>query len=523
MLHNRIEEYCTHKSIEPKAVAGEPAVSVSDAVSALSFYYEKIRNVMEYADDHLLRQMAIRRILSRRSLFGKDAAAIAGPLVRELVRSRYVPNNTLPVATIAKTERLLSFYFAALAGLKKERLLTDKRQDWLAHLTACASDEIFVPMTHEEGLVRVMADVLAPFLEKSANSLDPRVKKGQLLIACYRILLRPNIHRLRYFLFKQSFAALLSLSTAEISARGAALCDAMDAIDAAIFYPLNGRLQRVFRRFRMPFIVLHTIVKRGGRKALEDPISLDENVRKVCEKMYALQRMRLIGRTVRAFIYIFLTKMILGFSVEIPYDLLTTKHIKLQPLMLNIIVPPVVLGFISFTVRMPGKANTDAVVQAVREIVYADEKQELFVPEKISFKKRGIGLSVTFNILYGVLSAISIGLFAWVLAKLDFNIVSGVILFFFLSLVMFFGMTLRRMINDMVVVRRRERFLWLFIAQFFDPIMRLGQWLSFKIARINVLVFLFDMLIELPFQALVEITEEWFSFMKEKKEDLEQR
>ena len=128
-----------------------------------------------------------------------------------------------------------------------------------------------------------------------------------------------------------------------------------------------------------------------------------------------------------------------------------------------------------------------------------------------------------FNILYAILSALSIGFFTWVLARLDFNIVSGIILFFFLSLVMFFGITLRRMINDLVVVKKRERFLWLFIAQFFDPIMRLGQWLSFKIARINVLIFLFDMLIELPFQAFVDITEEWFSFMKEKKEDLEER
>ncbi len=134
-----------------------------------------------------------------------------------------------------------------------------------------------------------------------------------------------------------------------------------------------------------------------------------------------------------------------------------------------------------------------------------------------------MGLSIVFNILYAILSAISIGLFTWVLVKLDFNIVSGMILFFFLSLVMFFGITLRRMINDLVIIKGRERFLWLFIAHFFDPIMRLGQWLSFRIARINVLVFLFDMLIELPFQAFVDITEEWFAFMKEKKEDLEQR
>lgn len=522
-MHTRIDEYLKAKGSEPRAAAGEPVVSVSDAVSALSFYYEKIRNVMEYADDHLLRQMAIRRILGRRSFFGQDAPQIATPLVRELVRSRYIPNNVLPMGMIKKVEDILSFYFAALVGLRKERLLTDKRQDWLLHMAACAIDELLVPMNAEEALVRVMADVLAPSLEKSAPSLDVRVRKGQLLIACYRILLRPNIHRLQYFLLKQSFAVLLSETPQGIAGRAREVVDAMEKIAVAITYPLNGRLQRVFRRFRIPFIAMHTIVKRSGVSALADPGRLDEEVRKLCEKMYAMQRGRLVGRTIRAFIYIFLTKMVLGFSVEIPYDLFTVHHVKMQPLILNVVVPPVILAFISFTVRMPGSDNTNAIVQAVREIVYPETKQTIFVPEKISFVRRGTGLSIVFNILYGVLSAISIGLFAWILMKLDFNAVSGVILFFFLSLVMFFGITLRRMISDLIVVKKRERFLWLFIAQFFDPIMRLGQWLSFKIARINVLIFLFDILIELPFQAFVDITEEWFSFMKEKKEDLEQR
>lgn len=523
MFHSRIEEYLQQKSTEPKAKEGEPTVVVSDAVSALSFYYEKIRNVMEYQDDHLLRQMAIRRILGRRSMFGQDASAIAGPLVREIVRSRYVANNTLPQTIIKDVECILTFYFAVLTGLKRERLLDNKEQDWVLHMASCAIDELLAPMTAEEALARVMADVLMPSLEKSLAQLDPRVKKGQLLIACYRILFRPNIHRLQFFLLKQSFGVLLSESPQGILTRAAAYADAHKTIDAAIVYPLNGKLQRTFRRFRVPFIVLHTIVKRSGKSALDDALALDEQVTKVCEKMYTMQRGRLVGRTIRAFVYIFLTKMVLGFSVEIPYDLFSVKHVKMQPLILNVVVPPVILAFISFTVRMPGKDNTQAIVQAVREIAYPDAKQTIFIPEKISFKKRGMGLSIVFNILYFLLSAISIGVFAWLLMKLDFNIVSGVILFFFLSLVMFFGITLRKMINDLVIVRRRERFLWLFISQFFDPIMRLGQWLSFKIARINVLIFLFDMLIELPFQAFVDITEEWFSFMKEKKEDLEQR
>ena len=59
------------------------------------------------------------------------------------------------------------------------------------------------------------------------------------------------------------------------------------------------------------------------------------------------------------------------------------------------------------------------------------------------------------------------------------------------------------------------------IESLFLPIVSVGRWLSFNISRINIFVFIFDVLIELPLQALLEITEEWFAFLKEKKEEID--
>ena len=47
----------------------ESTISVSEVSSALAFYYEKIRNIIDYQDEHLLRQSAIKRILNRRLIF----------------------------------------------------------------------------------------------------------------------------------------------------------------------------------------------------------------------------------------------------------------------------------------------------------------------------------------------------------------------------------------------------------------------------------------------------------------------
>jgi hypothetical protein len=40
-------------------------LQVSDLISKMSFYYEKIRNAVHYSEDHLLRKDAIFRILKR--------------------------------------------------------------------------------------------------------------------------------------------------------------------------------------------------------------------------------------------------------------------------------------------------------------------------------------------------------------------------------------------------------------------------------------------------------------------------
>ncbi len=522
-IHQRIGEYGKTFLAEKKGEQGEATITSTEAASFLAFYYEKIRNAMEYQDDHLIRQSAIRRILGRRMIFSLSPSDIAKALVQELVRSRYLSNNTVPVSIVGRVEQILSVYLALLESMKRQRLFTDKRQDWVLHMVSCALDELFIPMDAEEGLVRMMADVLMPAVEKSFAKVDDRIKKGQLAIAAYRILLRPNIFRLNYFLLKQSFPQWSNGSLADTDARAKEIPEVMSRISSAIRYPLNARMQGAFRRFRIAFIVLHSIVKQRGVAILDDPSKLDEQVRKVCEKMYATQKKRLYSRTIRAFIYIFLTKMVVGFAVEIPYDQLTVHHVKLQPLLINLLFPPCVLAAIAFSVRLPGNANTNDIVQAVSEIVYDDTQQKVFVPQKITVRRRGMALSVVFNIIYAIISVASIGLLAWILQKFDFNIASGFILFLFLSLVMFFGITLRRLIGDLVILKTRERFFWLFVSQFFDPIMRLGQWLAFRISRINILIYIFDILIELPFQALVDITEEWFTFLKEKKDDLEHR
>ena len=51
------------------------------------------------------------------------------------------------------------------------------------------------------------------------------------------------------------------------------------------------------------------------------------------------------------------------------------------------------------------------------------------------------------------------------------------------------------------------------------PILRAGQWLSRQMGRFNILQF-FDFLFEAPFKMFLSVLEEWFAYLREKKEAL---
>jgi hypothetical protein len=51
------------------------------------------------------------------------------------------------------------------------------------------------------------------------------------------------------------------------------------------------------------------------------------------------------------------------------------------------------------------------------------------------------------------------------------------------------------------------------------PFMTIGKWVISGLSKLNVLVLIFNLVIELPFQLFVEFIENFRSFLKSKKEE----
>jgi hypothetical protein len=519
-ISEKIHAYLKSKESQESVPVDEPRVAVNEAVGAVAFYYEKLRNVVDYQDEHLIRQNAIRRIINRRLIVQDSYEDVALSLIKELVRSRYFPNNTIPYSKVKEVSNILGFYIGAVDALTHHADFSEKEKDALISYAACAIDEYLAPMTQEEALVKLMYDVCESELISADLDSDEKIRKTQIFVACYRVLLRPDAERLRYFLLKQVYAACARPVDANPKDFANNFFSLQKRISDIIRHSHNKKILPFLRRYRIAFILLHTIIRSKTKSILEDPDELETQIQKLCEQLYISQRKRLYGRSIRAFVYIFLTKMLLGIGVELPYDLLTIHHINILPLIINIMFPPVLLLCMTLSAKLPSAENTAKILQAVKEIVSTDEPRKVFTVQRLPAKKKRIILPIVFTLLYLAFFGISFGAIAWVLRALHFNVVSGVIFFLFLSLVTFFGVSIRRSVQEYIMVYKKPNVLMAFLDPFFLPIVLVGRWLSSNISRINVFVFIFDVLIELPFQALIDITEEWFAFIKEKKEEI---
>lgn len=521
-LTERLQTFLKNRIEKKEWGESENRITVNEAIGAIAFYYEKIRNIVDYQDEHLIRQNAIRRILGRRIIVAESFEDIASGLLKELVRYRYFPNNSLPFLLVGRVTRILNFYLGIVKELSARRELSDSDKDWLISMAACCIDEELVPMTEERALVQLMYQCLEQNVSaKNGPADDDPMKKLQIYIACYRTLLRPDIDRLRHLLLVHNFPEWEERESPDLSARASEYANIRRTIDVIINHPLNRKLLPSFRRFRIPFVVLFTLVRNGQEAIFSNPEALEKEVERICDGFYAVQKKRLYSRTVRAFVYILLTKMALGLALELPYDLLTINRINIPPLLVNILFPPIFLAAMVGFVTFPGKNNTRAITQAVKEIAYTDAEKKIFVPQRYSTKQKSIPTLVVFYTLYVLLFALSFSIIGWFLHKLHFNLVSSIVFIVFFCLISFFGINLRRSVLDLVITKQKIGLFGTLVESLFLPIVSVGRWLSFNISRVNIFVFIFDVLIELPLQALLEITEEWFAFLKEKKEELE--
>jgi hypothetical protein len=521
-IHTMITGYLS--GLQPPREYRGPKLHVDHLVSKVSVVYEKIRNSLEYQEEHLIRRSAIERGILRRWAPKKSAQALAKSLIYDLVRGRYLPNDQLPETDIDEVGKIINKHIL-LANLSKhfvaEKKDKEKITTWLISLCACEIEDYFAPPIKEKAMINGMYEVFHEYVSLADKKITPQDRDIQVYIAIMYALMKYDNTLVAWNLFKHYCPEWLNFNTDEMAGVAKKIMAVKQQIQNDLAHPIGEKVVRFMQRHTIIFWIIQDVIEKNKTQSLNifaNQNLLEKEIIEACAKKYKLTRSKRRRSTLRSFIYIFLTKMMLAIALEIPYDLYVIKHTEYLPISINILFHPFLLFFVASSVRMPKADNTQKIVQSINTLVYKPKDTQLYQIK--TFKPTKTSLKIIFFLLYTLMFAISFGAIVYILRRLNFNVVSGLLFLFFIAVISFFGLKMRQMVRELILIKKKEGFISRMINFLSLPILRAGRWLSRNIRTINLLVFILDYIIERPFKKTMEVSEEFVEYVKEKEEEV---
>jgi len=521
-IHNMINAYLVGLRT-PKEIKG-PKLKVDHLVSKVSSAYEKVRNAIEYQEEHLIRRSAIERGIKRRWQSKKSADVIAKSLVLDLIRGRYLPNDNLSETTLEDVTKIINKYIH-FANLLKHYIEDRQEKEniifWMISFCACELEDLFSPNIKDRAMIAGMYEVFHEYIDFAKQKITSQEKDVQIYIAIMRALTKYDDTLISWNLFKQHHSNWLEIAEDEIDRIVKKISETKKQIIQELSHPIGEKIMRFMQKNSILFWIMQDIIEKHKGSSLQvfsDQGLLEKEIIAACENKYKTIRKKRIRATLRSFVYIFITKMMMALALELPYDLYFVDHTNYTPIAINVLFHPLLLFFVAMSTPMPKANNTQQIVKSIKAMVSTSKDSPLYQIKV--FKPTKKYLMSVFYFLYLILFIISFGIIITILRKLNFNIVSGLLFIFFITVISFFGLKMRQMVRELILIKKKEGFISRIINFLSLPVLRAGRWLSSNIKSINLIVFIFDYIIERPFKKTMEVSEEFVEYVKEKEEEV---
>lgn len=501
---------------------------VDEVASKVAGFYEKIRGVVDWKEEHLFRKTAIERMAKRRLIFRKNSEEIAAPLIYELIRGGHFPNDKIPESKIEEVQKIINKYVFILdnASSSVKEKLKVRFYDWILEIAACEIEETLAPPLREKALLDYTTELMKGRIEVrkgkiSAIDISEEEKNTQIFVAIQRALLNFDSALITYNLLKKRYSNWLNLPQEQLEEITKNIYSIRERIEKDLNHPLADKFYQVCERYDTPYLILGDIISENPM-AIQEKISNPEVLEELIRRDYNRRATTLKSRLGRAAFYatlsIFLTNILSLYIIEIPLAKFVFGHFSPLAIAIDIFGPTLLMFFIIITIKPPKKENLEVIIMEVMKIVYEEKKKEVY--EVRIYPKRNIFITFLINIFYISAFAVFAGLIVFGLNQINLPITSHIIFIIFISLITFAGTKIRRRAKELEVIETKENFLYFFVDLFAIPITQLGKWLSTRWKKYNAIAKFFSYLIDMPFQLFVEFLEQWRYFLKEKKEEI---
>jgi len=526
-----------YQSLQPKE--GVSTIHVDEVASKVAAFYEKIRGIIDWKEEHLLKRRAIERILKRRLFSQLDLTngnfsknSIAQPLVLELIRGGHFPNDRLEESKIKEVQRVIDKYIFILnqlnhsttAGPKKSKL---QLYGWLLGIAACEIEEILSPSLKERALINYMFESMRERIRINEGILKIRgikeeEKNIQVYIAVQRALFKLDAPVISYHLLKYRYSEWRNLPESQLKEIAQNIHSIQKEIERNLNHPLADKFYQVCEKYDTPYLLLGDVIQKdpmGIKEKISNPEILENLIRVAYDKRVKTLKSRLGRAAFYSTLSIFLTNVVSLLAVEIPFNrLVTGYYFNFLAMGIDIFVPTLLMFFLVVTIKPPQKENREQVVMEVMKIAYQTEKKDIY--EIKSFPERSAILTAIVNLFYFLGFSGTLALIIWGLYKINFPPLSYLIFIVFLSLIAFAGAKIRQRAKELQVIEEKETLFHFIVDPFAVPVIHLGKWLTVKWKKYNLIAAFFSALIDMPFTLFIEFIEQWRYFLKEKKEKI---
>jgi hypothetical protein len=514
LLQQQLDIALTHNQTATTHNSTGARIQVPGLGKTITSAYEQLRNAAEYTEEHLLLQRAIRRFYNRSMSFNarRGIGNMGEELIVELTQAGYLQNNTFGAHVSGQLNQLVDSWMNVYWQLRDAQVNRDKAQDWLLDILSVGTEELLNPHYHLNAIATFAYNHYLESLPRDSfikNQEDAGSYELCLYIAAHKALLKSDIALVRYDLmnmFKQSPANMQ------------AFVHFNQQVDSLFTATLTLNLERSVSRYGAPIRVLKSLVE-AHQGDIAQLLDNQDQFLNAYERT-ALSDYKDVGRRLnkgilKSIAFIFITKIIIGVGIEVPYDLIFVGSIAFLPLAINLLIPPLYMAGLKLGLRPPAISNAQSLRDYIGGVLYPSD--EMPAPTlTVNIKPISAGAKLLYTIFFFVPFAITL----YLLSLLHFNAVQMIIFFVFLSTASFLGFRLSRMIREMELLAKQQGLLSVLRDFFYLPFITVGQWLSRKYARVNIVAYILDMAIELPLKTILRLVRQWTRFLNEKHDEM---
>jgi len=532
---NLINKYkLWQNSLSPKG--GVSTIHVDEVASKVAAFYEKIRTVVDWQEEHLMRRAAIIRKLKRRFVgieinenteIPQDNS-MSENLIMELIRGGHFANDFIEENKINQIQQIINKYIVILKDIPQNQKKKANLQffNWVIEISACEIEETIEPDIKKTALIEYMFEIMKQRIKVSdklfsLGCLNQEDADVQIYIAIQQSLFKFDKPIVSYNLIKYKYPQWINASPELIIKISQNIYKIYEKIEEDINHKLAKKFYYICEKYDTPFLLLGDILASNKILEIEKEISTPEKleglIRSAYKKRIQTSKSRLRRAAIYSTISIFVTKILSLLAIEVVLAQMQGS-LNYYRLSADVLIPTFLMFTLVSTIRPPSAKNLNIVIMETMKIVFQKEKTDLY--EIKLPKQRGVVGKTIVSIFYLIGACISYGLIYLGFHYFGFPITSIIINIIFIALILFAGTAIRKRSRELAVEDEKEGFFSFIGDILLLPIMGLGRWLSMKWKKYNAFTAFFNAMIDMPFSIFVEFIERWRYFIKEKKEEI---